>query len=171
MKTKQKNKKGFSLIEIVIYIAIFSMVSLLVIKSLSLSMKSFAATRTNIILEEAGLNSIERISREIRASNSIDLVNSDLSNGILKLNSLDASGAPMDVQISNDNGKLDLYEGGVLLGNLLGANVTLENLSFSPISTTHSQGLKVNISIKSNYGASDKQANFYDTLILRGSYK
>jgi len=171
MKSNIQNKRGFSLVEIVIYIAIFAMLSLLVINSLMTVMSSFTTTRTNIILEEAGINSMERMSREIRGSNSIDLVNSDLVHGILKLNYTDSSGNPAIIQLSNDGGALDFYREHLFIGNLLGSNATLESLSFTPINTAHSEAIKINMSIKSTYGHPTKTVNFYDTVVLRGSYK
>jgi len=168
---KIKNKKGFSVVEIIIYLAIFTMISLLVINSLIVVMSSFATTRTNIILLEAGTNSMERMSRDIRQSKSVDLVNSNLSQGILQLNSTDLSGNPIVIKFSSQGSKLNLYQDGVLSGNLLGQNVALNSLSFRLINTTQSEALKIKMTIHNISNKTIKTVNFYDTIVLRGSYK
>ncbi len=171
MKQKTKNKKGFSLIEIIIYLAIFTMISLLVINSLLIVMSSFTTIQTNKILLEAGMNSMERVSRDIRQSDSIDLINSNLSGGVLQLNTINDSGLPATIKFSDENSKLDLYEDNILSGNLLGSNIFLDKLTFRRINTKESESVKIEMTIHNINSTISKKVNFYDKIILRGSYK
>ncbi len=171
MKQKTKNKKGFSLIEIIIYLAIFTMISLLVINSLLIVISSFTTIQTNKILLEAGMNSMERVSRDIRQSDSIDLINSNFSGGVLQLNTTNDSGLPATVKFSDENSKLDLYEDNILSGNLLGPDVLLDKLTFRRINTKESEAVKIEMTIHNINSTLSKKVNFYDTITLRGSYK
>lgn len=171
MKFKiKKFNKGFSLVEIIIYLAIFSMISILVINSFITVMSAFNITRTNRDLVESGINSMERISREIRQADSIDVVNSNLTLGILQLNSKDEFNNPVVIKISKDSSLLNIYKDNVLYGNLLSQNIILNNLVFRRIETTESEGVKIEMTITDIRSKNNKTENFYNTIILRGSY-
>ncbi len=170
MIQKRTNKKGFSLIETIIYLAVFSMISLFVINSLLAVMSTFRITRTNRNLLEAGINSMERISREIRQSSSIDLANSNLGAGVLQLNSTDQAGVPIVIKFSKESLALNIYEGNILSGNLLGNDMFLENLIFRRINTLQSEAIKIEMSLMDINSKSSKIVNFYNTIILKGGY-
>ena len=101
-------KAGFSIAEIIIYLAIFTMVSILVINSFITITKSFTTTHTNRDLLESGITSMERMSREIRQASSIDLAGSSLSTGILQLNSTDGASNPVVINFSKESLVLNL---------------------------------------------------------------
>ena len=61
-------KKGYSLVEILVYLAIFTALSVLVINSFILALASFSASRTNRDLLEGGATAMERMSREIKGT-------------------------------------------------------------------------------------------------------
>lgn len=167
---------GFSLVETIIYLAIFTMVSILVINSFITVMSSFATTRTNRSLLEAGITSIERISREIRQAGSVDLTNSNLGLGILQLNSTDINDNPIVLKFKKENSTLNLYKctgTGVcntLSGNLPGQSIVVDNLIFRRIATTHGEAIKVEMVLRDTRSKNNKTENFYDTIILRGGY-
>ena len=178
MKYKLKKQKGFtlslsngfSLVETIIYLAIFTMVSVLVINSFITVMGSFAVTRTNRSLLEAGVNGMERMSREIRQASSIDLANSNLTNGILQLNSTETNGDPIVIKFSKEGSILNLYQGGSLSGSLLGENIALDSLIFRRIATAHGEAVKIEMILSDTRSKINKTENFYNTIILRGSY-
>lgn len=168
---KHKNK-GYSLIEMIVYLAIFTSVSVLVINSFITVLGSFSATRTNRDLLESGAVVIERITREIRQAESIDTINSvfNSSPGALQLNSIDSGGSQMTIKFSVTNGAINLYEGGTLVGNLLGQNITATSLVFRRITTTNGEGVKIELTLQDNISKNLQTANFYNTIILRGGY-
>lgn len=173
MKYKSQNYRGFSIIEIIIYLSIFTILSILVINSFITVMRSFSATRENISLLEAGINGMERISREIRKSDAIDLVNSSLSEGILHLNNTKDGFVK---RFSSESGDLNLYECSslgacdILSGNLIGENISLESLVFRRIITEKSEAIKIEMSLRDVRSKTGKVENFYNTIILRGGY-
>jgi len=180
MKNKTKTKKvftsayrkqdGFSLVEIMIYLAIFTIISILVINSFLIVMSSFTTTRTNRDLLESGINSMERLSREIRQANNVDLIGSNLAGGILQLNSKDQLSNPVVLKFSKENFLLNVYQDGVLSGNLLGQNISLDNLVFRQIITAKSEAVKIEMTIRDTRSKKNKTVNFYNTIILRGGY-
>lgn len=165
-----RRQDGFSIVEIVIYLAIFTMVSVLVINSFVTVMSSFSTTRTNRDLLESGITSMERMSREIRQATNVDLAASNLSGGILQLNSKDQLGNSIVIKFNKEASLLNLYQDGILSGNLLRQNVSLDSLIFRRISTAESEAIKIEMTIQDTRSKENKTVNFYDTIILRGGY-
>ncbi len=165
-------KKGFSLIEMLVYLAIFTVMSVVVINSFIVVVSSFTTTRTNRDLLESGSTVMERISREIRLAKSVDMVNSTLgsSPGVLQLNSVDSLGANTLVKFQTSSGSLNLYQGGALSGNLLGQKIIVTNLIFRRMSTANSEAVKIEMTLQDTLSKILKTATFYDTIILRGNY-
>lgn len=168
---KQTNK-GYSIVEMLVYLAIFTAISIFIINSMIVVLGSFAATRTNRDLLESGGITMERISREIRQSKSVDIVNSTLgsSPGVLQLNSTDSAGNSMTVKFVVSSGTLNLYENGTSIGNLLGQNISVSSLIFRRISTTNGEAVKIELTLQDIYSKNNQSQNFYNTIILRGGY-
>ena len=175
-----KSQSGYSLVEIIIYVAIFAMLAVVVINSVIVVMASFTETRTNRDLQESGYTSLERISREIRQAKSIDVADSTLggtnpSFGILVLNTTDGSGNARVVKFAVVSGALDIYEGTTfanlaLTGNLLNQNINTTSLIFRQITTTVGGAVKVEMTLQDQRGKARESQNFYDTIILRNEY-
>lgn len=165
-------KKGYSLVEIIVYLAIFTTMSVVVINSFITILNSFKETRTNRDLLESGSTVMERISREIRQAKNIDVTNSTLSSspGVLQLNSTDSVGTAQVIKFSITSGALNIYKDGTLTGNLLGQNITVTSLIFRRIVTTNGEAVKIEMTLQDNNSKSLKTINLYNTIILRGGY-
>lgn len=169
MKTTDiKSKKAFSIIEIIIYLAIFTTMSIVVINSFIIILSSFSTIRTNHDLLDSGSMAMERMTREIRQAKSIDVVNS--TSEILQLNSTDSSSNNLVIKIMKEGSLLNIYEDGILVGNLLASNIILNSISFDRISTTNSEGVKIKIILEDTKSKSGRVENFYNTVVLRGGY-
>jgi len=164
---KTQNKKGYSIVEIMVYLAIFTALSILVINSFLVILSSFNTTNMNRKLLESGVVSMERISREIRQAKSVDASSTQT---ILVLNSHDNLGVAMTIKFINENGELNLYKDNTLQGNLLGDNLSVTNLMFSRITTTESEAVKIKITLQYSGEHKTKSENFYNTIVLRGGY-
>ena len=169
-----KNKKnGFSIVEMIVYLSIFMFMSIVVLKSFIVTLSSFNNTRINRELVESSSTVMERISREIRKTKTVNVVNSTLgtSPGILQLDSLNVSGqADSVIRFTVSSGALNIYENGTLIGNLLGQKTTVTNLVFRRIVTTNSEAIKVELTLQVTVGGKTRTENFYDTIISRGGY-
>jgi len=170
MHKKQTN--GYSIVEIIVYLAIFAFMSIAVINSFIVVLGSYSNTRTNRDLLESGGTVIERISREIRQAKGIDVVGSTLSSnpGVLQLNSITSAGVSTVMKFSVSSGALNLYQDGTLVGNLLGQNVSVTTLIFRRITTSNGEAVKVELTLQDTRSKIAQSVNFYNTVILRGAY-
>lgn len=173
---KQNKQKGSSLLETIIYIAIFGIISIAVISSSVVVINSFSNTRVTRNMLESGNTAMERMTREIRQATSIDIANSSLgvNPGYLQLNTVDSLGAARVVKFSVTNGILNLYQGATnpptLTDSLLGQNITVSNLVFRRISIPTGEAVKIEMTLLNNSTKNPLTRNFYDTVILRGGY-
>lgn len=160
------NKKGYSLVEMIIYLAIFTAISILVINSFITILSSFNTTHINRKLLESGIVSMERISRSIRGAESAT-VNSSTD---IVLNNIDDATSSFNLRVVGENGQLNLYKNNSLEGNILTPGVSLSSLIFRQITTPESQAIKIEMTIEYTSGHQTKSVNFYNTVILRKSY-
>jgi len=159
---------GYSIIEIIVYLAIFTALSILVINSFILILSSFNTTNINRKLLESGVVSMERMSREIRKAQGAIL------NGPsdVLLIGVGGFGNPSRTRFVNENGELNLYKNNNLEkeGNLLGQNISLTSLVFRYITTVESKAIKIEMTLQYSLGNNNKSENFYNTIVLRGGY-
>jgi len=162
---KKTKSSGYALLEMLFYISLFAILSIVVINSLIVMMKSFKETRINSELTQSG-TIMEKISREIRQANSIYSINATL----LGLNIKDENGQNRRVQISLSGSDVQLSENDVLVGNLNTPNISILSLNFTQIVTTKGTAIKILLTVKSNHDSQNRTENFYDTVVLRGDY-
>lgn len=170
---RNSKQKGYSIIEMVVYLSIFAIMSVVVINSFIVILKSFNTSRINRNLLESGSIAMERIGREIRETKTINVANSTFGTnpGILQLDSLNVTGYPDSViRFVVSNGALNIYENGVLIGNLLGQNVTVSSLIFRRMTNTNSEAIKIEMTLQTVSGNTTRLENFYSTVVLRGLY-
>lgn len=169
---KNNFTKGYSVIEIVVYLAIFSALSITIINSFIVVSSSMMTTRTNRDLLESGSSSMERISREIRQAKSVDIANSTFGTnpGVLQLNSTDNSGTAKIIKFTTSSGVLNLYENGVLSGSIIGSNISTTNLIFRRIVTIKGEAIKIEMTLQDKRSKTQRLEKFYNTVILRGGY-
>lgn len=170
---KQNKNRGYSIIEILVYLAIFTALSIVVINSFMVILFSFNTTNMNRALLESGTIAMERMSREIRQAESIEIGESSfvISPGVLQLKSTDIeNGDPAIVRFETVNQALHLYKDDNDMGNLLDQNISITNLIFRRISSTNSEAVKIEMTLLYDRGQMTKSANFYNTIVLRGGY-
>jgi type II secretory pathway pseudopilin PulG len=165
---RKNNIFGFSIIEIIVYLAIFTALSVVVINSFIIILSSFSSIRTNQNLLDSGSVAMDRISREIRQAKNIDVANSITDT--LQLNSTDNSNNNIVIKFMKVNNALNLYKDGNLIGNLLAPNIILNSISFDRITTANSEGVKIKIILHDSRDKTNKTESYYDTVVLRGGY-
>lgn len=166
---KENSKKAFSIIEIIIYLAIFTTISIVVINSFIIILSSFSTIRTNQDLLTSGGTVMDRMSYEIRQAKSIDLTNSafDSDSSVLRLNNIDGTSY---VTFDKSGTNLRISKNGTPFGNLLIQNISLNKLVFRHIITAHSEAVKIEIELQDTHSKTSKTESFYDTVVLRGGY-
>lgn len=171
MKTFDKNKmkRGYTLIEIVVYIAVLSLVSIVVVNSFIVSISSSKVAFEKRNLLEAGNTIMERMAREIRLADTVVDANStfDSDPGVLEISSTDSVSGTRTVKFQVDSGEMSMYENGSLYGSISGDKVAVSSLFFRKITTSSGVAIKIELGL---LGGQGHVSNFYNTVALRGAY-
>ena len=165
MIKKTKHNFGLTLVETIFYVAIFSLLSIVVIDALLHMTKSFRETSIQAELMQ-GADIMEKISREIKQAESINTISSTS----LKINTRDEFDAAKTETFSLSGSDLQFSENDILTGNLNTAGILVSNLNFTSITTATSTAVKIYFSIGSTRDSLARTYDFYNTVILRGSY-
>lgn len=175
--TRKKTSKlvcGFTLVEMVIYIAILSIIVVLVTSSILVMSKSLSSIQTSRKINNFAETSLERIVREIRFADSVDTLNSTfgVSPGVLKLNTIDPT--------SEIQGTVEFYLSGLDLmikeGNNPPEDITPSSLSITDLIFYNivipdvSESIKVEVEVTGSGIYGDKTEKFYSTIVLKRSY-
>ncbi|OGI86095.1 hypothetical protein A3A01_01565 [Candidatus Nomurabacteria bacterium RIFCSPLOWO2_01_FULL_39_17] len=161
----QKVKGGYTLVEILFYIALFSVLTLAIINSFVTMTKAFKEISIQSDLVQSSL-AIERMSREIRQAYGIN----SITTSDLKLNTKDELDNNETVRFLLSGSDIQLFENDVLTGNLNTPNIQVVNLSFTQITTVNGNAIKISLSVKSGRDMTNRVENFYNTVLLRGDY-
>lgn len=165
IKNSIKNKKGFSLFETVVYIALFSMISVIILLSISISAKIYRTAKVNNLMTESGNSAMERITRSARSANTLT-ANSIFNSASGVLETLNTDGTTAKIYISN--GIVLLDENGVLSGNLTNEDLVASSLYFYNITTP--QGVAVKTELTLTHSETNRTEKFQSTTILRNAY-
>ncbi len=157
---------GYTLVELLFYIAFFTTFSLLVINAMITMTRSFRETTIYGELAQNGVI-MERISREIRQAYDI----SSISANDLKINTKDDAGANKTVEFLLSGSNVQLIENSVFTGNLNSPNIVVTGLTFTQITTVKGKAVKVALLVRSTNDSLARVVDFYDTIVLRGIYK
>ncbi|MEX2028996.1 MAG: hypothetical protein WD963_00750 [Candidatus Paceibacterota bacterium] len=156
---------GYAVLELLFYIALFSILSLVVINAMITMARSFRETSLQAEFVQSG-NIMERISREIRQAYDIN----SITTSSLKLNIKDNLGAEKTVEFLLSGSNVQILENDVLVGNLNSPNTTVTGLTFTQITTAEGKAVKIFFSVQSSNDTLGRTHNFYNTVVLRGSY-
>lgn len=166
------SRKGFSLVEVVLYVGLFSMLSVVAINAMMQTVTSFNYLRSSRDMNDSAVKVMERLTRDIKSATSVDLVNStfNANPGRLTLNTVNASGTPMVVEYYVSGNTLRIKEDTIDKGSLISSRTQIDGLVFYYINTGHTVGIKINLRLRPSRGDTIDENYFYDTIILRGTY-
>lgn len=169
---KTQNKKGFSLIEMIVMVSIVAFILVIVVNFLIIYARGYEAFQSSSRINVSGITALERMSREIKQAASVDSSASTLesSSGVLKLNTTTVSGDSATVTFSLIGDRVEIKQDGVVLGFLTRKNVSVDNLYFSLSTTTDATIVTTEINIETAYSTTTKSATFTTSNLLRGSY-
>jgi len=175
----QKNtaRRGFTLVEMIIYLAIMTVITVALVRSLVVVFASNRASFADSNIRNSAYSAMENMVREIRGSQSIDTVNSVLypsQSGVLQLNQVDASGNPYIVKFATTSSlALGMSKGSTtpaFVGPITANGTKVLNLIFTPINTGRSQAVRIQMNLSASANGLTKTQWFYDTAVLRDSY-
>lgn len=165
-------KRGFTLIEMIVYVVILGIIAVLAVNSTLEMTKAYVNLRVSRDMNASAAAVLERMTREIRGANGIDLVQSTLgaNPGRLTLNTKDAVGADTTVEFYVENGLIKVKEGGVAKGALMTSSTQASNFIVRSLSNANSEAIKIDLTVAAARGSVSKTRSFYNTIVLRGSY-
>lgn len=166
----KKLKKGYSLVEMLVYVSLLTMISIIVIQtmmSFSISYKELLAMRR---VEHSALDAMERMTYSIRRAATIDTINSILgtSPGILTLTQNIAT-TPITTKFYVENGVLKMDIDGTYFGPLTGSNISVTDISFSSFDSGISKAIKIEMTISGTAGEVRKLKTYHSLVGIRGS--
>lgn len=172
MKNKIHINRGFTLVEMVIYIGILVSILLLIVSFIISFGKAYNVLKTTIHINNSAVVSFERMIREIRLASDVDMVASTLGTypGHLVLITTDVSSAPITLEFYINSGVLILRQDSVDVGPLTRSDVTVTNLVFRLSDNGTSKAIKIEMTLESTIVSTTKSKNFYGSAVLRGSY-
>ncbi|MFC1721217.1 hypothetical protein ACFLY0_01515 [Patescibacteria group bacterium] len=171
MKYLSQNK-GYTLFEVVIFTAVFTFFSTVIVGSLIISSSVFLRIRTERNINNTAIVAVERIVRETRLATDVDILNStfDSSPGRLTLNTVDGLGVATTIEFYVEDGVIKVKEGGVVSGNLTPGNVVVDDITYRLITNGSAQAVKIEITLHDSRAKIPTTRNFYNTALIRGTY-
>ena len=161
---KNKKEQGFAILELLFYIAFLAVLSLLVISAMITMSNSFKETSIQRELTQGGAI-MERMSREIRQANDISFIDGNSLILNTRVNeTIEFKFINLNIELWENNGS------NVFIGNLNSPNIEITSLTFTPITTAKSKSIKIALSLHSNNDSLARNQDFYNTIVLRGSY-
>lgn len=169
---KHTPKQGFSLVEMLIYVALMALIAVALVNSIMTITRSYNQLRVRAAIDASAATAFNRMILEIRNAESIDVATStfDTSPGALGLNSTDSSGNATTTRFYVASGRLRLIVGTADQGPLTASTTAITSLIFRRLSTTTSEAVKIEMQIDGQSGHATKTGTYYSTVVLRGSY-
>lgn len=162
-------RDGFSLIEMVVYIAILVGMLVIVIQVVFSITRSSQMVHSARNIETSAVSALERIGRELRQAQSVDTVASTLNShpGVLALDGESDAGVAYSREFYLSGGRLRLRENGVEAGVLTHASTTVTNLVFTRFYATSTEGVRIQMTLESGTSTAYRTETFYSSILLR----
>ena len=158
-------------LETLLYVVLLSLALLIVSETVLSVSRGAERLRASARLHADASLAFSRIVREIRGSTSVvDATSTFNANpGALALSGVDGSGASRTVRFSLSNSVLQIAENGVPSGALTASGTAVSLLVFRKVTTPHSVGVKIEMTLHTGVASASTTQSFYDTAVLRGS--
>ncbi len=165
-------KKGFSLVEMLIYLAILVTVLGAVMYSLAGMTKWHRDIQASRNLDLSATAILDRMVLEIRNANAVDSVNSTFNThpGRLTISGVDSGGSARIIEFFIQGTSLHVKENGTDQGPLSLSTVVVENFVVRSLTGGATSAVRIELRLSSSAQGFTKTANFYTTVILRGTY-
>lgn len=177
MHRSSLRSRGYSLIELVIYVAVFAAFAAVVVGIVLALGNVWGTARANRILSRAGTDALERITRELRFARAIRPAESvfNASPGALSLETFTdpASQATTTVRFSVSGAQLVISEADESNVALTPSTVRVDSFVVWEITpTARASTTRVELVLTAGAGTKfQKSATFSATGVLRGSYR
>ncbi|MEI6346020.1 MAG: prepilin-type N-terminal cleavage/methylation domain-containing protein [bacterium] len=165
----RQTTQGFSLVEMIIYLALLSSVTVFLVNGISALTKSYADIRLAKAVSASASGALQRIVYEVRQASSINIGGSTFGSnpGVLSLVSTSASGATTTVAFSVNNGILRVSRGGVDEGPLTLSGASVTNFTLVLLQNSISNAIRITLTVQSSFGVKTRTETFYTTAVTR----
>lgn len=164
--THIQKKKGFSLLETIVYVTILAVLLVVVVNTLLIVGRAYGTVSASRALNRSTVAALDRITHEIRQATSISgtgtVFGSDPS-----VVTLDSAG--VQISIGVNNGVLQITEDGITQ-DITADDVTVTSFIAEQIITGRSDGVKMTIGMAAGEGNQSRSETFYISALLRGGY-
>ena len=162
-------RKGFSLIEMLIYVTLLSLLMGVIASTMFSITRSYKEASYSRVLESTGLHVMDRLTREIKNADSVDLVSSTFSSNPSRilLNGTDTTGVAYTTEFFVENSVLKIKENGVLSGQITPDGVDVDSFVLRYIDTDTADGIKIELRLETGTSTDTNVENFYSTASLR----
>jgi len=165
---KNNRTKGFSFIEVLVYIAVLVLISVTVVSTFLALDTSLLRNKAERALTNSAQVTLERMVRDIRAGATADTT----IPGQLTLNT---AGFATTTVFVVSGGNVTATVNGTNLGPLTSDDVTVENLVFTKYSLTGTELetdlVRVALTLSISTKAASTTKTYYTSAVLRGSYE
>lgn len=171
-RLRRDSDKGFTLVEMAIYVVLASLMFLLIMQIAFSISDSHERTRTYLDMNSTVMAAFSKFSRDIKRATSVDEIASTLggSSGklVLKMKRDDGTDDVTTIYLSDD--KVKVEENGEYLGDLTKSTMNISNLTFRLFEVSTTTAVRVEMTVGPKASSTVEAINFYGTYVLRGSY-
>lgn len=171
-RAARSTTQAFTLVELIVYVAILAVVTVLAIQSTLTMTRAFADLRVSRDLNSSAAALFERITRDVRSAEGVDAAQSALGAhpGVLMLNTTDVGGTATTIEYYVESNLVKIRENGVAQGAIMGSHTTIDNFVVRQLTNATAEAVRVEATITASRGNITKTRNFYTTIVVRGSY-
>ena len=166
-------QRGFTLLEMFIYISLLSIITIAVINVFFSETNAWANARAERNASDAGRLIMERIVQEVKLARSVNTSASILGapSGKLVLETFESvtSTVPSTLEIFLDGQELKLKKGTESSVSLSGS-ARVQELIFHHLTSPESQAVRILLTVEVSQGRFSKTKTFTTAAVLRGSY-
>lgn len=171
---KKENQAGLTLIEVLIYLGIFSLMISVIIQVMSGTFYIFAQARSTRNLNNTGSSIIEMISTNVRNAYDFSATNNSfgVNPGSMSILIQDTAGINHTYTYLTTASSTILNEqiDSGTVNPLHATNMTLTNFTVNQITTGTTKGAVITIELTDNRIRPAKSATFQTTALMRGTY-
>ena len=167
---RNTSQSGFSLIEMLVYISVLSMIFIVVVATIVSFTSSYRTLTAHRVIEHSALSSFERLTRDIRGATSIDMGNSTFASNPGRLTLITTHKAvSTTTKFYIENGILKLDVNGSYVGPLTTSKVTVTNMTYTLLSGSTTQAVRIQMTVQGSSGSVTQEKNYQSTIVLKGS--
>lgn len=171
---KNKGNKGFSLIEMLIYISIMTIIITVVSALMSNTFNTYAKIRSTRNLNIVGASVVDRIVHNIRNAESINDPNSsfEINPSVLSLNMRNDADV-LNTYVYNVDQGTDILTEQINSGEIMDLHTSrysVTNFVLNKVDSGNTVGLRITISLQDKNIYPPKEETFQTFVLMRGSY-